>query len=685
MFEFLFGWTNLDLAGLATSVSVAVSSVVIIVAFSLLAYTLTYNFGNSAARRFAILLACVVVSYTADVALNRVESAAAANLWLRFQWLGIAMLPFAYFVFSAAVLRTTNASIRWGRWAGYVMLILSSASAGFALFSNQLVGGLVFRPPLSYLEAGPFFWLFAAYFALGVVLALLNIWKARQRCLTESSRKRMSYLFLGFIAPGVGIFPYLIALSRISAGTQSNALVFTLAMVGNFLVILFLLVMHYSVAYFGVLTPDRVVRYRLIRFFARGPIVAILVIVAIQTIPRVERVLGLPRDLVLFSTITFVIIFSQLILSITKSWVDRAIYREDRHEVAWLRELDRRLLTTSDLRQFLENNLTALCELLRVHSGFVAAIVGPDLVLEALVGSDKFEKDRIEKEVTQQSNWPDIINRAMRQTRSANESPKPLIHADFWVWPLLEPLTENGGPKLVGILGVRTQAKEATFSDAEQAVLEQMLQRTAQALLDRALQKEVFVTLERIIPEIEEIHRARGTIPYSSGVNGQRTAEQMLAPSPIHDPEFNAWVKDALSHYWGGPKLTRSPLQRLRVVDHVLDKADGDPTKALRLVLESAVERLRPGGKQDLNTPEWLIYNILDLRFLQGRKVREIANRLVMSESDLYRKQRLAIGQVARVLTEMEQENPNGHVVDSHSTPGSQTPIAQTASQGDNG
>ena len=37
--------------------------------------------------------------------------------------------------------------------------------------------------------------------------------------------------------------------------------------------------------------------------------------------------------------------------------------------------------------------------------------------------------------------------------------------------------------------------------------------------------------------------------------------------------------------------------------------------------------------------------------------MREIADRLAMSESDLYRKQRVAIGQLARVLTEMEQEN----------------------------
>ena len=131
----------------------------------------------------------------------------------------------------------------------------------------------------------------------------------------------------------------------------------------------------------------------------------------------------------------------------------------------------------------------------------------------------------------------------------------------------------------------------------------------------------------------------------------------MLNPSPIHSPEFDDWVKDALRHYWGGPKLTRSPLAQLRIVNETLEHGEGDPTKALRLVLGKAVERLKPEGKQDLSAPEWLLYNILEMRFIQGRKVREIADRLAMSESDLYRKQRVAIGQVARVLSEMEQDN----------------------------
>ena len=94
---------------------------------------------------------------------------------------------------------------------------------------------------------------------------------------------------------------------------------------------------------------------------------------------------------------------------------------------------------------------------------------------------------------------------------------------------------------------------------------------------------------------------------------------------------------------------------QLRVVDRVVEEADGNPGKALRLVLGRAIQNLRPGGKQDLSTPEWLLYNILEMRFIQGRKIRDIAVRLAISESDLYRKQRVAIGQVAQVLTEMEQ------------------------------
>lgn len=673
----MFFGIPVSISELASFINLIISSAVIIVAFSLLAFTLTYNFRNVAARRFAILLACVVVAYTGDVALNRLEwtSGDSADRWLRFQWLGIAMLPFAYYVFSIAVLRTTNFRVRYGRWLGLLMLALSLLSAASAIWGDQVVGAMHFRPPLSYLEAGPYFWLFAAYFALAMLLSLYNIWLARTRCLTYSSRMRMTYLLWGFVAPGIGIFPYLIAIGRLNGGSQSNALIFLLAMAGNVLVAVFLIIMSYVVAYFGVLTPDRVVRYRLIRFFTRGPVVAILVIVAIQTIPRVERILGLPRDMILFSAITAVIVFSQLILSVTKSLVDRIVYREDRNEVAWMRELDRRLLTTSDLRQFLENNLTALCELLATPAGFVAGIVGPDLLVEATVGAP-----HLRQRLNNISEWQDVVNRSVERTRGGKDMLQPIFHAGFWIWPLVEPTSSNGKPNVVGILGV-WPAEESlieplnltqplngqtpqngegplpNFAQEEAMALAQMIERTGRALVDRRVQQEVFVSLRRIIPDIERIQQLRGVVPYTSRGNQAEAHTMLLDPSPIHDPEFADWVKDALSHYWGGPKLTLSPLTKLRIVTQSVDKSEGDVTKALRQVLDSAIARLRPEGKQEFVTQEWLLYNILDMRFIQGRKVREIANKLAVSESDLYRKQRVAIEQVARVLTEMELEN----------------------------
>lgn len=648
-----------------TFANVLISSTVVILAFSLLAYTLTYNFRNPVARRFAFLLGLVMIVYAADVALTRVISLGSAGRWLRFQWLGIALLPYAYHTFSNAVLRTTNYRTERRRWVSLISGILSGVSAGFALFSELLVSQVNYEPPISYLEAGPLFWPFATFFAVVALLSLHNIRIARRRCLTPESRQRMTYLLLGFMAPGIGTFPYLIALGRHTAGGDFATPIFLLSIVGNGIVAAMLVVMAYTVAYFGVLTPDRVVRYRLIRFFTRGPIVAIIVILAVQTLPTVERILGLPRDIVLFSVITGVIITSQLILSVTKSLVDRMIYREDREEIAWLRELDRRLLTTSDLRQFLENHLTSLCELLRVPAGFVAATVGPDLILEAVVGPPGTREG-----ILQVHDWSDTLNSAVR-TRTPNgavrrgPAPKdentpaiqhfrPIYHAGYWVWPLVENGEEGGKETVLGILGIQARSQAALFTTDEQGLLYQMIDRIGLALVDRKLQKQVFVAIRRIIPGIDRIQQIRGVVPYASEDPDHPVAE-LLEPSPVYNPEFEGWVKDALSHYWGGPKLSRSPLIQLRVVNRAIEEADDNPTKALRLVLGRAIENLRPDGKQDLSTPEWLLYNILEMRFIQGRKVREIAERLAISESDLYRKQRVAIGQVARVLTEMEQ------------------------------
>ena len=94
----------------------------------------------------------------------------------------------------------------------------------------------------------------------------------------------------------------------------------------------------------------------------------------------------------------------------------------------------------------------------------------------------------------------------------------------------------------------------------------------------------------------------------------------------------------------------------VRVVERALPEHDGNPIKALRAVLAQGIERLRPDGERKMTAAEWLLYNILELKFIQGRRVRDVAMRLAMSESDLYRKQRVAIEEVAHHIAEMERQ-----------------------------
>ena len=111
--------------------------------------------------------------------------------------------------------------------------------------------------------------------------------------------------------------------------------------------------------------------------------------------------------------------------------------------------------------------------------------------------------------------------------------------------------------------------------------------------------------------------------------------------------------------------MATNPLLALRVVERTAQEHDGNVMRSLRSVLKQAIERLRPDGQRQMTTPEWILYNILELKFLQGRRVREVARRLAMSESDLYRKQRTAIEAVAQTLAQMEQEELNNQKDDS--------------------
>ena len=84
-------------------------------------------------------------------------------------------------------------------------------------------------------------------------------------------------------------------------------------------------------------------------------------------------------------------------------------------------------------------------------------------------------------------------------------------------------------------------------------------------------------------------------------------------------------------------------------------------TNALRTILKKAIDQIRPSGERSISG-EWTLYNILDLKFIEGLKVKEVAKKLAMSEADLYRKQRVAIEELAKTIIRMEKEHNSSHL-----------------------
>lgn len=623
----------LDLANLLLSSAVAV------VAFSLLAYVLAYNVRNRVGRAFAALLTFVLIVYTGDVILYLVAPEQ-ADLWLRLQWLGIPFVPAAYFDLSDALLQTTNLVSRRRTRLVTISYLLSGLISVLAIFTNLIVQGGEATGNLYYLDPGPLFPLFVAYFFFISGYGLYNTYRVRQRCLTPASRRRMTYLMVAFLAPGLGVFPYLV-LAGFTVD-PSGVLVSILTLIGNIGVMVMLIVMTYSVAYYGVLSPDRVVKRGLIVFLIRGPLLGILVVGAILIVPKVETILGLPRESVVLLAVVALIVLLQLLIELIKPTVDRLIYSEDQEELMAIRELDRRLLTSSDLRQFLENVLVATCEYLRVPGGFVAVQVGEELLVEAVCGPN----DLI-SEFRRYDNWQGALHQATTRNGQVAGS---VQYNGYWVWPLRTSGKENA----LGLMGVVARANEAGPDADEQTIVDELVARAETALEDRLLQQGVFMAVMEIMPQIERVQRWRSVVPYVGTPTLQQPAD---SSSILYQPDFTKWVKNALSHYWGGPKLTDSPLMELKIVNRAAELEGGNPTKGLRAVLAQAIENLRPEGQRQMTASEWLLYNILDLKFIQGKPVREIADRLSMSESDLYRKQRVAIEQVALQIAELEAGN----------------------------
>ncbi len=629
------GWFQDLLVGIRTINDILTAGIAI-TAFSLFLYALSFNLRDRVARSFAIILLCVVVVFTSEALESSATSPNTIVLFLRLEWLGIIFLPPAYFHMSDAIMVTTGRPSHGRRRivvrAMYVISTIFLLLLGF----GYLLGPLVLTgQPAPHLQRTTWTEIFTAYYVITMVLAWVNFGRAYDHTLTRSGRRRMVYLLAGATAPALGSFPYLLYGSVLAE--NHPYLFWGTALGSNLLVGGLIILMAYAVAFFGVSWPDRVVKSRLFKWIMRGPVTASAALGVMTIVRRVGEMFGtVYSGAVPAAMVTTVLLMEHTITLVAPLWERLIFFGHDRSDLALLQNFEERLITQNDLRQFLESVLAAVRDHLQSPAAFVAALDGDQLSL--VVSSRNLP-------LLKESNLSEALQVV---THDGNGNGDEYIWGDYWLFPLHEPPeTVEGEPALLGLLGAVRLPDQDILNEQRQA-LKILIRRASLALQDRRLQKSVFRSLEDLRPQVDMFQRLRAVGRYDSKTS---LLEDALPP----ESDMAEWVRDALTHYWGGPKLTQNPLLNLQIVQQALDDHNDNSANALRSILRQAMDNVRPEGERRF-TGEWILYNILEMKFVEGRKVREVASRLAMSEADLYRKQRVAIEEVARVILEMERQ-----------------------------
>lgn len=633
----IMDWST-TLLGTLKTLNQILTAGIAITAFSLFLYALSFNLRDRVARSFALILLCVVVIFTAEALQDNSVSIRTFEVLMRLQWFGLVFLPAAYLHLSDALLVTAGRPSRGRRRIAVRMMYAISSAFLLLLSTGNLLGGIVpDGEPAPYLQRTIWTEIFTAFYLISMVWAGINFYRAYSLMLTRSGRRRMVYLMAGATAPALGSFPYL--MFGYSFAAQHQYIFWTAALLINIIVGVLVIVMAYAVAFFGVSWPDRVIKSRLFKWIMRGPVTASATLAMMTLVRRGGEFFGTPYSaFVPFTVVAMVLLMEHAITFAAPLWERSLFFGRDRKELVLLQNIEERLLTQGDLQQFLEAVLAAVRDHLQSPSAFVAALDDETLSPIVVAGN----RSMLDHEG---------LTEALNQI---NGDPRHEFRwGNFWILPLFRRRTSamdrDELPPLLGLLGVAHEDDQEEMEHDQREALWLLADRAAIALEDRQLQQGVFRSLADIQPQVEMIQRMRAVGRYDSKVSLLKEEAMPFEADLVN------WVKDALTHYWGGPKFTNNPLIKLQVVQELISQEDGNPANALRLLLRRAVDQVKPRGDRKFTT-EWILYNILEMKFIEGRKVRDVAARLAMSEADLYRKQRIAIEAVAKTILEMETE-----------------------------
>lgn len=616
-----------------------------IIAVSLLLFNLTRNLKNRVAKSSAVVLACVTIAYVADAFISLEPDYAAHEIASRLQWIGIAFMPAAMYHLSDALLATTGLPSRGRRRRAIRILylvgagFLLSAAFGEALFVFVDAGGFLS------IRAGSLFPVYFVYFVTAIGFAFYNVQRARKRCLTQGTQRRMALLQIAILTPALGIFPYSVLLSP---GDEFSVFGLLLINTANIIIILMLFFLSYPLYFFGSDIPDRLVKKQLLDFLLRGPATGLIALAVVNFSAQATRILGLPSEAFTPPAVVASVLLWQWFVSLALPYFELIfIYRdEDDAQITMLQSLGERVLTRSDLSQLIAATTEAICDYMRIDEAYVTHYVnGSPELLNRVGEAGTSEGDFFSDGSLRQS-------LASADSRSAGRA---LVEwRDYVFIPLYSSRVsdENSPGRVIGALGL-PQGNSSLHAqvDDSNSILYSYLDRLEKSLEDMRLQSEVYTLLEGLLPQFQMTRSRAVQVEYRQSQAGFAAVETLPDQHELFEQ-----VRAALRHYWGGAGITQSNLINLRIVQARMCRDQDTAVNALRNILQDCIATLKPEGERKLASPEWTLYNILQLRFFERKKVRDVARHLSMSEADLYRKQRVAILAVSDLLLQREKQ-----------------------------
>ena len=616
-----------------------------IIAVSLLLFNLTRNLNNRVAKASAAALACVTIAYVADSFISLGPESAAHQAASRLQWVGIAFMPAAMVHLSDALLATTGLPSRGRRKR--VVRILYLIGAVFLLlvaFTDRLIQFVTVQGQVS-IQSGSIFAVYLVYFVAANSFAFYNVQRARKRCLTQGTKRRMAYLQTAILTPAIGIFPYSVLLNPGDEFSIFGLLVINTA---NIIIILMLLFLSYPLYFFGSDIPDRLVKKQLLDFLLRGPATGLIALAVINFTTQASRIFSLPGEAFTPFAVVAAVLLWQWFVSLSLPYIEKFfIYRsEDGGQITKLQTLSEKVLTHHDLSQLIAATTESICDYLRIDKAFVISLENGEPEFINQIGALDFSDEDI------------LMNRdLLQQTASLPAAP---FHAHYLEWhgfaliPLFSAHVQADPARAVaiGVLGLLNSNERLKKEiQAPESFLHTFLDRVEKSLDDMRLQSEIYHLLEGLLPQFQMTRSRAAQVEYHQS----QTASAGINPLPDRNELFEQ-VRAALRHYWGGSGITQSNLIKLQIVQSRMTSDADTSVHALRKLLEDAIATLKPAGERKMTSPEWTLYNILQLRFLEKKKVRDVARRLSMSEADLYRKQRVAILAVTDLILQQERD-----------------------------